>query len=212
MNELLKALYERVMKTRNARFEASRRMARCDRFSNGCIAFLSLEIIAINIFQMVSNTSINSLTSTNFVGASTVILSVFVLVLSLIVNQAQYSVKNHIYTQCALTLDALAYDINRTLKIEQTIDDKLVGCFEKKYMSICIESNLNHEECDHQWATRKFDTLKKEFNYEANPISYNLYRIKLWWNHWIFSTYFLYLTITILGALIVAYLILYNLL
>lgn len=208
MKDLLKALYERVMKTRNARFEASRRMARCDRFSNGCIAFLSLEIITINIFQMVSDTSINTLSSINFVGAATVILSVFALVLSLIVNQAQYSVKNHIYTQCALTLDALAYDLNRVLKSGQTIDDKLVEHFNKKYMSIRMESNLNHEECDHQWATRKSDTVKEEFDYETNPVSYNLFRIKLWWSHWIFSTYFMYLTITLLGALIVSCLLL----
>lgn len=206
MKELLTSLYNRALKTRDARFDASRRMARCDRFSNACIAFLSLEIIAINILQLVGKNP----STDNYVGAATIILSVFALVLSLIVNQAQYSVKTHIYTQCGLDLDELAYCINRAIKDDNPINSKDVEQFENKYISILKESNLNHEDCDYLWASRKSDFIRKEYDYDINPVSYYLFRCRLWLSHWIFSTYMIFLFITILGLLSVLALLFYK--
>lgn len=200
MDSLLQALYNRTERTKNARFEAARRMERCDKFSIACIAFLSLEIIAINIFQLAAKG--NNLDY--YVSAATIILSAFALVMSLIVNQAQYSVKASRYVACALSLDDLCYEINRKLKSGSQVTIEELAKFDTKYVSIRKESNLNHEECDDKWAMRTNDKTKKSFGFENNPISYNVYRISLWFSHWIFSTYFLYLIITVIGALIVS--------
>ena len=198
MKDLLESLYKRVMKTRNARFEAARRMERCDRFSVSCIAFLSLEIIAINIFQFAESSDIDK-----YISAATIFLSVFALVLSLIVNQAQYSLKASRYTACALSLDELSYEINRLLQSGKSLQVEDVAFYESKYTSIRKESNLNHDQCDHQWAMRKSAEVKEYYKYDSNPISYLIYRSTLWINHWIFSTYFIYFAVAAVGGVLV---------
>lgn len=187
------------MKTRNARFEAARRMDRCNSYSVACIAFLSLEIIAINIFQLVGTED----SWDKYVSATTIFLSVFALVLSLIVNQAQYSLKCSLYRTCALSLDELCYAINREIKSERPITEEVVATYESQYISIRKESNLNHRQCDYRWATRDNDLIKETLEFDVNPINYYLYRAKLWWGHYIFSIYFVYLLITIIGAVLV---------
>lgn len=187
------------MKTRNARFEASRRLERCDRYSVACIAFLSLEIIAINIFQFVGKSDVWD----RYISAATIFLSVFALVLSLIVNQAQYSLKASRYISCALSIDALCYEINRVLHSGETITQNTVANLENKYIAIRKEANLNHDQCDYRWTTKDSDEIKKAFGFTSNPIQYYWYRIKLWFSHWIFSMYFVYLIITLLGAICV---------
>lgn len=199
MNRLLVALYERAMKTRDARFEAARRMDRCNSYSIACIAFLSLEIIAINIFQLVGTDD----SWDKYVSATTIFLSVFALVLSMIVNQAQYSLKCSQYRLCALSLDELCYAINRELKSNQSITKEIVARYESDYISIRKESNLNHRQCDYRWASRSTEFIKNALGFKNNPINYYAYRVKLWWSHYIFSTYFIYLLITLIGAFFV---------
>lgn len=201
MRALLESLYNRTMNTRDARFEAARRMARCDRFSVACLAFLSLEIIAINIVQLVITTQDRTFDSC--VSAATIILSVFALVLSLMVNQAQYSVKRSVYTNCALSLDELAYDVNRLLKAGTEITTEDVAQFEKEYIDIRKYANLNHDTSDYEWSQRNSEKVKDSYGYKSNPIPYWRYRMTLWLRHWIFTTYFLYLLITVMGAVMV---------
>lgn len=198
MKQLLNALYSRAMKTRDARFEASRRMERCDRFSVSCIAFLSLEIIAINIFQLTGTSDFDK-----YISAATIFLSVFALVLSLIVNQAQYALKAARYSTCALSIDELCYEINRLLKSDKPITIDEVALLESKYTSIRKESNLNHEQCDYRWAVRNSEDTKKDYDFGSNPIRYYTHLITLWISHWILSTYFIYLLLTVIGALLV---------
>lgn len=201
MRALLESLYNRTMNTRDARFEAARRMARCDRYSVACLAFLSLEIIAINILQLVITNHDEAFDSC--ISAATIILSVFALVLSLMVNQAQYSIKRSVYTNCALSLDELAYDVNRLLNAGTEITTEDVAKFEKEYIDIRKYANLNHDTSDHDWAQRNSEKVKDSYGYQSNPIPYRRYRMTLWLEHWVFTTYFMYLLIIVMGAIMV---------
>lgn len=194
MENRIATLKNRIMRTRNARFEASRRANRYDAYSNFCIACLSLEIVAINLFQLIGKAGN---LGDSFITATTIILSVFTLVLSLIVNQAKYSVKASNYNSCALDLDELAYDVERV----KTEDDYY--SIITRYVRILKQYNLNHTQHDDQWAMRKSVETKERFDYEANSIAYYTYRLHLWLMHNIFCISFVYLFLTVIGAVLV---------
>ena len=107
MTEMLNKMAERCWKTAIARFESARRMKRCHNASTLCIAMVSLEIIVINLLIFIKQLELNEVIIT----ITTVGLSMFVLVLSLIVSHLKYEKREEQYHECGLELSNLEQDI-----------------------------------------------------------------------------------------------------
>lgn len=202
MRTLLENLFQSVMTTRDARFEAARRADRCDSYSTACVAILSLEIIAINLFQFAGNMPEDS---ERLISASTILLSVFALVLSLIINQLKYGVKSANYHSCALDLDVLGYEINREMKSPETPDRATVERLENKYSAILKQYNLNHTQQDFKWAVRNSEKTKASCGFMANPMHYYAHKACLWWRQYVWCVATIYLSIMVIGAFMVYY-------
>lgn len=146
----LNELSDKIWATKNARFTAYRRMKRNRVSSNVALSLLSVQIIAINLLVFTDYFKIYS----NSITIITIILSTFILVLSLLINQLQYESREKNYHNCGIDLDILNQKIK--LRIE---DEAPINLDENKdtlneYSQILQKYSLNHTEFDHLWSTK----------------------------------------------------------
>ena len=158
MNEMLNKMAERCWKTAIARFESARRMKRCHNASTLCIAMVSLEIIVINLLIFIKQLELNEVIIT----ITTVGLSMFVLVLSLIVSHLKYEKREEQYHECGLELSNLERDIKIYLTCGTEISHETLKYYNDQYNSILQKWNLNHSDTDFEWAIYKNGKLHKE--------------------------------------------------
>lgn len=184
MKDLLDKLSERCWKTAIARFESARRMKRCHNASTLCIAMLSVEIIVINLLVFIDSLNLND----EIVTVTTVCLSTFVLVLSLIVSQLKYDKREENYHECAVELSNLEKTIQICIVSGNPITYGILMQYNHKYNTIIGKWNLNHSSIDYEWA------LYKHSKYDG---------CGLWlWIKWhLLRSDAIYHMLTILGAL-----------
>lgn len=183
----------RCWRTSAARFEASRRMQRCHNASTLCVAMLSLEIIVINLLVLIPSLKLN----TEVITVTTVCLSAFVLVLSLIISQLKYDAKAIEYHRCAVELANLEKKIKIYISNDKPeMYDVMMG-YNGQYASIIKDSNLNHSTTDYDWAM-----IKDRENRGQGPATFYEYRKWSWtYIKWHFLlTDSIYNMITVLGA------------
>lgn len=164
MNEMLNKMAERCWKTAIARFESARRMRRCHNASTLCIAMLSLEIIVINLLIFIKSLELNDVVIT----ITTVCLSMFVLVLSLIVSHLKYEKREEQYNECGLELSNLEKDIKIYIASGKDISHETLKYYNDKYNSILRKWNLNHSDIDFEWAIYKNEKLHKNTDENIN--------------------------------------------
>jgi hypothetical protein len=169
MEKQLEYMATRCWRTSASRFEAARRMRRCHNASTLCVALISVEIIVLNLLVFVDNLHLDD----KAVTITTVCLSVFVLVLSLIVSQLRYEQREVNYHSCAVNLGNLEKRIRIFKAAGKPITYEILMDLNKEYNSILLISNLNHTTMDHDWAMRK--DKDKDKQYGENPIC-------LWWH------------------------------
>ena len=191
--ELLHIIKNRCRDTANSRFEASRRMKRCYNASTLCIAMLSFEIIVLNLLVFIPALRLDSVSIT----VTTVCLSVFVLVLSLILSQLQYDKKASKFHKCANALKNLENSIDIRISSGESPSIEEIKEFNKDYADIIKTSNLNHSSVDYDWA--KIKEAKKR-----GDLPFNAYQWRKWnWTyikwHFLLSDS-IYNLLTILGA------------
>lgn len=155
----LEELSNKIWNTKNARFTAYRRMKRSRVSSTVTLALLSAQIIAINLLVFTNYFKKYS----NRITIITIILSVFILVVSLLITQLQYDNREKNYHSCGIELDLL----NQNLKLKMEESNNILLAEKKDllndYYIIIQKYNLNHTEFDHLWATKKNANKKDSF-------------------------------------------------
>ncbi len=149
--ESLENMATRCWRTSAARFEASRRMQRCHNASTLCVAMLSLEIIVINLLVFIPSLHLDDKPIT----ITTVCLSAFVLVLSLIISQLKYDSKAKEYHRCAMELANLERKIKIYISMGKPETYETMMNFNGQYANILKDSDLNHSTTDYDWAIYK---------------------------------------------------------
>lgn len=151
MKNNLEKMAERCWRTSAARFESYRRMLRYHNASTLCVALLSLEIIVINLLVFIPSFKLKE----DVITLTTVCLSAFVLVLSLIISQLKYDARANEYHRCAVELANLERKIQIFISSGKLITYEILMGFNGQYASIIKNSNLNHSTIDHDWALIK---------------------------------------------------------
>lgn len=195
MEKELNEISRRCWRTSTSRFESARRMKRCHNASTLCIAMVSLEIIVINLMVYIKSLQLD----TDAVTITTVCLSAFVLVLSLLVSQLKYEQREKTYHQCAVELGNLEKQINIFKASNKPVTYEVLMRFHGLYNSIITKSNLNHSTMDHLWARRNDEEQIEK--YKDKPIE------RWFHNRWLEIKWYLlrsdslYHLITILGLI-----------
>lgn len=147
--ENLESLGNTIYKTMSARFTASRRMKRSRDASKVCEAMFSASIIAISLIAL-QNTEKDV---ANMISAFTIILSTFLLVLSLLFSSLNYDKRMENYHACGNELNRLCrlikHDVSVLSKEEQ---EKKEIDYINKYEEILSKYNLNQTSFDYQYA------------------------------------------------------------
>lgn len=131
---------DRCRITSTARFESYRLMKRCHNASTLCIAMLSLEIIVINLLVFIPTLELGQ----EVITITTVCLSAFVLVLSLIISQLHYEKKAHEYHVCGIELANLEKEIQIYISCEKPETYEIMMDYNKRYNQIIKKCPFNH--------------------------------------------------------------------
>ena len=156
-DSFLENLSDKIWYTEKARFVASRRMKRNRVSSNVALSMISLQIIAINLLVFLPSIEQYSTRITIL----TIILSGFILVLSLLISLLQYERKEMNYHQCGLELDHLNQSIKLLESFDEPIDQKKRQEFLDEYARILAKYNQNHTTFDYLYACGKMNKFFK---------------------------------------------------
>ena len=180
--ENLESLGNTIYKTMSARFTASRRMKRSRDASKVCEAMFSASIIAISLIAL-QNTEKEV---ANMISAFTIILSTFLLVLSLLFSSLNYDKRMENYHACGNELNRLyrliKHDVSVLSKEEQ---EKKEIDYINKYEEILSKYNLNQTSFDYQYAMLG--------STEIHPLKWLWFQCR----YYIFDVYLLYWIIAI---------------
>lgn len=190
----LKRLSDKIWLTRNARFNAAKRMRRNHISSTASLALLSASVIAVNLLAFIDRTCESDKT---LITIASVILSTFALVMSLLIALLRYESREDNYHQCGMELENLNQKI--CIRIEELTPnsanpDNIVSPkednlkYQGDYVSILRKYNLNHTMFDYEYGSLT-DTSK-------SPSSMTIWWLRL--RMYIFDVYILYWLIAIL--------------
>jgi len=155
----LQNLSDKIWLTRNARFNAAKRMKRNHISSTAAVALLSASVIAVNLLAFVSNVTEYQKTIITIVS---VILSTFALVMSLLIALLRYQWREENYHLCGMELEDLNQQIQIHIdelkakttnkeKVDSSTEDNLR--FQKKYSDILKKHGLNHTIFDYKYGS-----------------------------------------------------------
>lgn len=174
----LKELSNKIWKTKNARFIASKRMKRSRNSSTVSVALLSSSIIAVNMLAFLNISEIDK----NIITIVTVVLSTFALVMSLLISHLRYEYREDNYHQCGIELDHLNQRIairinelcagNNVDEIESPNEDNFK--YLDDYNAILSKYHLNHTEFDYNYSLIKAESDK----------DYDLLQLIYYWLRW----------------------------
>lgn len=149
--EYLKDFSDVVYKTMTARFTAYRRMKRNRDASKVAESFFSASIIAISLIALLKHEKSIS----DLISIVTIILSTFLLVMSLLFSALGYEKRMDNYHDCGNELDKLYRDIKLILSYGERVssDEMKVKTedFQAKYFGILNKYNLNHTLFDYEY-------------------------------------------------------------
>lgn len=186
----LESLGNIIYKTKSARFTASRRMKRSRDASKVCEAMFSASIIAISLIAL-QNPEIKV---ANLISAFTIILSTFLLVLSLLFSGLNYDKRMENYHTCGNELNHLYRLINHDINVLSDEEQKKKEIeYINQYEEILSKYNLNQTSFDFQYAMLS-DTDKRQLKW-------------LWFQcrYYIFDVYLLYWIIAIVPTISVVW-------
>lgn len=180
--ENLESLGNTIYKTMSARFTASRRMKRSRDACKVCEAMFSASIIAISLIALLKQ----EIEVANMISAFTIILSTFLLVLSLLFSSLNYDKRMENYHACGNELNRLyrliKHDVSVLSKEEQ---EKKEIDYINKYEEILSKYNLNQTSFDYQYAMLG--------STEIHPLKWLWFQCR----YYIFDVYLLYWIIAI---------------
>ena len=160
--EYLKDFSDVVYKTMTARFTAYRRMKRNRDASKVAESFFSASIIAISLIALQNHEEHLS----DVISIVTIILSTFLLVMSLLFSGLDYEKRMDNYHDCGNELDKLYRDMKLILSYGEEISSDEMKAktedFKAKYFEILHKYNLNHTSFDYEYTAVMLDE-KKDF-------------------------------------------------
>lgn len=199
----------KVKITRDNRYNAHRRMARSQISSSICISIVSLEIVAVGVLQLINDSTKEGAISNDNLTALTIILSTFVLVLSLIVSTFDYEGRKDNYHKCGIKLSKLCDKIDSELTYATEIPKDVFDKYVDEYNNIMADHGLNHERKDYKKSQLDdFNKNKKRYtDYPQEcPFTTNRWlRFWAWMNWYVLDPNTLYWFLTISGAVMVLY-------
>lgn len=191
----LEEFSDTVHKTMIARFTAFRRMKRNRDASKAAESFFSSSIIAISLIALLKS----DIELSNRISILTIILSTFLLVMSLLFSGLNYDKRMGNYHECGNELIQLYRQIQYGLSFKETLhndDIKLQSEeFLNKYFDILLKYNLNHTSFDYEYASAMMDEKEQ-------PIMVLLF---LKFRYYVWDMYFLYWLIAIVPICIIAF-------
>lgn len=184
----LTELSNTVYKTMSARFTAYRRMKRNRDASKVAETMLSASIIGISLIALQSK----DLEIANHISAATIILSTFLLVLSLLFQGLGYEKRMENYHSCGNELNRLyrlmKHDENVLSEDEQK--EKELD-YLKQYEDLLVKYNLNHTSFDYCYSR----TLMADEEIDS------FYRFFLLFRYYVVDVYMLYWLIAIVPVM-----------
>ena len=204
----LKRLSDKVWLTRNARFTAAKRMKRSRIGSTASVALLSAFVIAINLLVFLPE--VNNETNIR-ITLGTIILSTFVLVMSLLITLLRYEWRENNYHHCAIELEHLNQQIQIRLSelianhggqddFESPVEDN--EKFLESYTQIIKKYNLNHTMFDYRYGCLSDSELQFE-RYHKAYMKIRYYVFDVYLLYWLISFVSLVPTIYIVLTIVI---------
>ena len=192
--EYMNDFSDEVYKTMTARFTAYRRMKRNRDASNVAESFFSASIIAISLIALQNHEEHLS----DLISIVTIILSTFLLVMSLLFSGLDYEKRMDNYHDCGNELDKLYRDMKLILSYgEEFSSDEMKAKtedFQAKYFDILHKYNLNHTSFDYEYTAVMLDE-KKDF----------VGRHVMKFRYYVWDMYFLYWVIALLPVVLIGW-------
>lgn len=192
--DYLKDFSDVVYKTMTARFTAYRRMKRNRNASKVAESFFSASIIAISLIALQNHEERLS----DLISIVTIILSTFLLVMSLLFSGLDYEKRMDNYHDCGNELDKLYRDMKLILSYgEEFSSDEMKAKtedFQSKYFEILHKYNLNHTSFDYEYTTVMLDE-QKDF----------VGRLVMKFRYYVWDMYFLYWVIALFPVVLIGW-------
>lgn len=192
--EYLKDFSDVVYKTMTARFTAYRRMKRNRNASKVAESFFSASIIAISLIALQNHEEHLS----DLISIVTIILSTFLLVMSLLFSGLDYEKRMDNYHDCGNELDKLYRDMKLILSYGEEISSDEMKAktedFQAKYFDILHKYNLNHTSFDYEYTAVMLDE-QKDF----------VSRLVMKFRYYVWDMYFLYWVIALLPVVLIGW-------
>lgn len=189
--EYLKDFSDVVYKTMTARFTAYRRMKRNRDASKVAESFFSASIIAISLIALLNHKERLS----ELISIVTIILSTFLLVMSLLFSALGYEKRMDNYHDCGNELDKLYRDMRLILSYGESVSSDEMKAktedFQAKYFEILNKYNLNHTSFDYEYTAVMLD--------EKNFVG----RLVMKFRYYVWDMYFLYWVIALLPVVLI---------
>ena len=189
----LKRLSDKIWLTRNARFNAAKRMKRNHVSSTAAVALLSASVIAVNLLAFIDDMSDSNKT---LIAIASVVLSTFALVMSLLVTLLRYEWREYNYHQCGLDLENLNQQI--CIRIDELTanavkKDDVVSPSEDNlkyldsYTKVLKKYNLNHTMFDYKYGSLS-DTSKQPGSFAKLLLDLRMYIFDVYMLYWLIAT------------------------
>lgn len=192
--DYLKNFSDVVYKTMTARFTAYRRMKRNRNASKVAESFFSASIIAISLIALQNHEERLS----DLISIVTIILSTFLLVMSLLFSGLDYEKRMDNYHDCGNELDKLYRDMKLILSYGEEISSDEMKAktedFQAKYFDILHKYNLNHTSFDYEYTAVMLDE-QKDF------VSRHVMKFR----YYVWDMYFLYWVIALLPVVLIGW-------
>lgn len=190
-------LYDRLWKTKSARFNAYHRLSKTQYLSSYATSFLSVYVIVLALFQPYN--IITDEKTLNILNLIATCVSITLLVFVLMESSMQYNLKAEKFHDCAKKIGKLFKKfefIKEDTSLNEVDKYKKYEKVQKKYNEI-IDLYDNHRPIDFNFfqATNKLKKYKehkvKLWFINIDLASYNRYVTKLKYNHLIFIHYYI---------------------
>lgn len=136
----------RVEVTRDARFQAEKRLLRRHKYSYYIISLLSLFVI---IISMIPSIEVDLTTQQNqILLAITILNSVFIIITTLMDGAGEYSLSAHFMNRSARELSTI-FNALKLASDEQKMDPKFIKTQQDRYQDVLNDCPVNHDDIDY---------------------------------------------------------------
>jgi hypothetical protein len=138
-------LLRKMWQTKSARFNAHTRLLRRHRFSIAATSILSCYLVGISLYQLAFESAISA-TGIRLLSVTNIVVSVFLIMITLLENARNYGNEGERMRENALAISKI-YNEFQALTVAEA--DQLRDKYAAAYSDLMIEAKLNHSDIDH---------------------------------------------------------------